>query len=136
MRRQFAARAIVITMAFGLVATACSNGGGGNNNPSGSGTKPHSGGQATFGAEQWPQCLNPLTSCAYASWLYYTVLYYIQPLAMELDIHNNFVASPLLTEAPTTQNGGIKDNPFTITYHLNPKATWADGTPITAEDFA
>jgi hypothetical protein len=30
---------------------------------------------------------------------------------MELDEKNNFVASPLLTEAPSLENGGIKEVP-------------------------
>src|SRR5439155_12019391 len=30
----------------------------------------------------------------------------------------------------------LTTNPFTVTYHLDPKATWADGTPITSAVFA
>ena len=59
----------------------------------------------------------------------------VLPYAMVLDLNGNFVASPLLTEAPTLDNGGITQNPFTITYHLNPNANWSDGTPITSSDF-
>jgi peptide/nickel transport system substrate-binding protein len=43
-------------------------------------------------------------------------------------------ASPLITEVPSLSNGGITENPFSITYHLNPKAVWADGTAITCAD--
>ena len=28
------------------------------------------------------------------------------------------------------------ENPFTVTYEINPAATWDDGTPVTAEDFS
>ncbi|MFM8973125.1 MAG: ABC transporter substrate-binding protein, partial [Actinomycetota bacterium] len=46
------------------------------------------------------------------------------------------MASPLLAEMPTVANGGISGEGanFTITYRLNPKAVWDDGTPITSED--
>jgi peptide/nickel transport system substrate-binding protein len=41
---------------------------------------------------------------------------------------------------PTTDNGGITASsgktPFSVTYHINPKAVWSDGTPITSADFA
>jgi peptide/nickel transport system substrate-binding protein len=63
------------------------------------------------------------------------VLEHVLPYAMVLDLNGNFVASPLLTEVPTLDNGGITQNPFTITYHLNPNANWADGSPITSADF-
>ena len=63
------------------------------------------------------------------------MLEHVLPYAMVLDLNGNFVASPLLTEAPTLDNGGITQNPFTITYHLNPNANWADGSPITSADF-
>jgi hypothetical protein len=38
------------------------------------------------------------------------------PRLMEVDPKGNYVASDLLVEAPTEENGGIKTNPFTITY--------------------
>jgi glutathione transport system substrate-binding protein len=36
----------------------------------------------------------------------------------------------LLTAEPT-----VTQNPFTVTYQLNPKAVWSDGKPINADDF-
>jgi peptide/nickel transport system substrate-binding protein len=55
---------------------------------------------------------------------------------MEEDLRGNFVASPLLTQTPTTANGGVRLHPFTITFHIDPRAAWTDRTPITAVDFA
>jgi len=63
------------------------------------------------------------------------VLEHVLGYAMVLDLNGNFVASPLLTEAPTLDNGGITQNPFTITYKISDKAVWADGSPITSADF-
>ncbi|MDP9241560.1 MAG: ABC transporter substrate-binding protein, partial [Actinomycetota bacterium] len=118
-------------MVLSMVAVACSNGGGSTSTTN---TQPHSGGSAVFGAEQWPQCLNPITSCAYASWYFFTVQEFIMPQLMRLSLDNKFEASPLLTEAPSIDNGGVTAKPFSVTYHLNPDAVWADGTPITSED--
>jgi peptide/nickel transport system substrate-binding protein len=87
-----------------------------------------------FAAEQWPECLNPITSCANASWLVWVGWMHVMPRLMEVDAKGNFGASDLLVEAPTEQNGGLKENPFTVTYKLRPEAVWDDGSQITSED--
>ena len=135
MRLQSLVRVIALSAVAGLVAVAC----GGAKTSSGSSASPTKGptrgGSIVLGAEQWPECVNPITSCSSATWTWYSVLEQVLPYAMVLDLNGNFVASPLLTEAPTLDNGGITQNPFTITYHLNPNANWSDGTPITSSDF-
>jgi len=96
------------------------------------------GGEAILAAEQWPECLNPLTSCANASWLAWSVHTHILPRAMELDPENNFAPSPVLVEAPSLDNGGLvvnDDGTFVLTFQISPDAVWSDGTPITSEDF-
>ena len=51
-------------------------------------------------------------------------VYIIQPnLSLALD--TNVVTSATVT----------KTNPQTVVYQINPKATWSDGTPISAQDF-
>jgi peptide/nickel transport system substrate-binding protein len=94
------------------------------------------GGRIVVAAEQWPDCLNPITSCAAVGWLWYMVIQNVEPFAMVIDQSGNYQPSLLITEAPTLPNRDIIENPFTVTYHLNPKAIWADGTPITSADFA
>ena len=87
--------------------------------------------------EQWPECLNPITSCANASWTLWSVTTHVLPRLMELDLQNNYQASPTLLEEPTTANGGLAvagDGTFTITFRLHPEAVWSDGTPITGDD--
>jgi peptide/nickel transport system substrate-binding protein len=96
----------------------------------------HRGGSAVFAAQDWPQCLNPITFCASTPWACWAVLEHVLPAAMVLDPKGDFVASPLLLEAPSIANGGLTSGPFTITYRINPKAVWADGTAITSADFA
>ena len=41
----------------------------------------------------------------------------------------------LVTELPSTENGGISDDGKTITFTLREDIVWSDGTPITSEDF-
>lgn len=92
------------------------------------------GGSVVFAAEQWPQCVNPVTSCANSSWLTWSVLTHVLPRLMELTPGGTYQASPLLAEAPTLDNGLITEDPFTVTYRLRDDAVWSDGTPITSED--
>ncbi len=124
-KRAFALAAAVL--ALGLVAAACGSqeGGGGG----------EGGGSLVLGAEQFPDCLNPVDSCANASWLGWAITQHILPKAMTITNEGTFEATSLLTEAPTLENGGIQENPFRVTFKINPDAVWSDGTPITSKDF-
>ena len=95
------------------------------------------GGEIVLAVEQWPECLNPITSCNNATWLSWSVLVHLLPRLMEFDVDHNIGASPVLVEAPTVDNGGAvlnDDGTLTITYRLNPEARWSDGTPMTSTD--
>ena len=55
---------------------------------------------------------------------------------MQLDAAGNHVASPLLTQAPSLANGGLRlGPPFTVSFHIRNDAVWDDGSPITSADF-
>jgi len=125
-------RWLTVVFAIALLAAACSSKSGGG----GTAATPQEkkGGSVVFAAEQWPECLNPITSCANASWLVWVAWEHVMPRLMQTDPKGNFLASDLLVEAPTEQNGGIKESPFTITYKLRPEAVWDDGSQITSED--
>ena len=128
-------RIVVVAAALALVAAACGSSSKKSNGGSGNSAGPT--GSVIFGAEQWPDCVNPINQCANSSWLQWLVPIHVLPRLTELDDHNNFVASPLLTEMPSTANGGVSGSgkTFTVTYHLNPDAKWEpDGTPITSAD--
>jgi peptide/nickel transport system substrate-binding protein len=133
-------RASIRAMAFvGILAVAATACGGGTTSGSGNSAtpsgRPRQGGSIVVGAEQWPECVNPITSCSSATWYWYSVAEHVMAYAMVLNLQGNFVASPLLEEPPTLDNGGITQNPFTIRFKIKPNATWADGTPITSSDF-
>lgn len=119
------ARFLVAVVVLSLTVAAC---GGGT---TGGGKK---GGNLIVAAEQFPDCLNVIDTCSNASWLHWVVTELVLPKAMTLDAQGNFVASATLVEAPTLENGGLKQNPFTITYKIKPEAVWDDGSPITSED--
>jgi peptide/nickel transport system substrate-binding protein len=51
---------------------------------------------------------------------------------VKLDDHQRLIPD-LATQVPSVANGGISADGKTITYHLR-KATWQDGTPVTAAD--
>ena len=109
----------------------------GSGTPEAAEAQERSGGEIVLAVEQWPECLNPVTSCANATWLQWSVLVHIQPGLMEYDVDNNIGPSPVLVEAPTVDNGGAvlnDDGTLTITYRLNGEARWSDGTPITSTD--
>jgi peptide/nickel transport system substrate-binding protein len=138
-RRSGLVRTAVVGVALAIGLAACgsssktSNGGNTGNSTSGPS------GSVVLGAEQWPDCINPINQCANSSWLQWLVPIHTLPRLAELDAKNNFVASPLLKEYPTPDNGGVtgSGSTFTVTYHLNPDAKWSpDGTPITSADVA
>jgi ABC-type transport system substrate-binding protein len=93
------------------------------------------GGEATIAVEHWPECLNPLLACAQPE-TYQSVLYHVLPRAMQFAPDGSLVASPLLADAPTLDNGGLTQAPFTVRFRISDRAVWDDGSPITSEDFA
>ncbi|MDH3398150.1 MAG: ABC transporter substrate-binding protein [Acidimicrobiia bacterium] len=151
MTRRITVRFVALLAVLALVAAACADDTSGETTttsttaaPSGGDTTattaPPSGGgggEAVFIAEQWPECLNPIQSCANASWLQWMSSTHIMARLMELDADGNFVASPILTEAPSVDNGGLVENAdgsFVITYNIRDDAVWSDGTPMTSAD--
>ena len=133
--RKLPLRTLGLLVALALVLAACGSSSKKSSNSTGSSSNQKKGGALVIGAEQWPDCINPITQCANSSWLQWLVPIHVLPRLMELDKNNVFVASPLLTKAPSVSNGDVKSGPpFSVTYHLNPKAVWSDGTPITSAD--
>jgi peptide/nickel transport system substrate-binding protein len=136
---------LALLAVFAMVAAACGGDEGGATGPTAetgttgatgvTGEEPV-GGSIVVAAEQWPDCINLIvSSCAALSWFQQTVVTHITSRALEIDLEGNFVAGPLVTEVPSTENGGVTEDPFTVTYNLNPDAVWADGSPITCADW-
>ena len=53
-------------------------------------------GQVVVGAEQWPECLNPITECANSSWYVWTVSFAVMPVSWDTTNGLEFVESNLL----------------------------------------
>ena len=53
-------------------------------------------GQVVVGAEQWPECLNPITECANSSWYVWTVSFAVMPGLWDTTNGQEFVESNLL----------------------------------------
>jgi len=135
-RHTFLRRFLALAAVLALVAAACKADTTTPETTEPTGTEGPVGGSLVVGAEQWPKCINlVVTSCASLSWAAQSVSYHLTPRALEIDLDGNFVVGPLVTEVPSVENGGVTEDPFTVTYHLNPDAVWDDGSPITCEDW-
>jgi len=86
---------------------------------------------ATLIFTQEPAILNPW----YSNMWFEAILQQLWSCwAWEFD-NQNEVFPRLVTEVPSTENGGVSEDGLTVTMHLRDDIVWSDGTPITAEDF-
>ena len=60
-------------------------------------------GQIVIGAEQWPECLNPITECANSSWYVWTVSFAVMPGLWDTTNGQEFVATDLLASEPVVE---------------------------------
>lgn len=58
-------------------------------------------GKIVIGAEQWPECLNPVTECANSSWMVWTSINQVMPGAFATTNDGAYVVTNLLTGEPT-----------------------------------
>ncbi len=58
-------------------------------------------GQIIIGAEQWPECLNPITECANSSWMVWTTVFPILPNVWDTTNDGLYVPTNLVTGEPT-----------------------------------
>ena len=145
-------KVLALLLGLGLFAAACgsddsgssagttASGGAGTTASGGAGTtaaadRTPTGGTITVGAEQWPECINPVTQCANSSWMQWMIMSPTMTGPWFTTNDGSYEVQPLLAEEPTLDNGGITQDPFTITFKINPDAVWDDGSPITSKDF-
>lgn len=136
---------LAVTAASALALSACagnSKGGGTKSSaPSGGSSAPvpstavptgaPKGGTLIYGSEQYPDNWNPAINAGNAvstGWAEVQILpspYIVNPRFDIIPDKNFNAEEPQITS----------QNPFTITYKINPKAVWSDGQPITSDDF-
>jgi peptide/nickel transport system substrate-binding protein len=113
---------IAITIGLAVLASAC---------PWVKAGRSDQGGTLTVAAWE-PDCADPLLQCSINPWGGAYPSMTLQTLPRVVDSSNGrYVPSVLLERAPSLDPGP----PQRVTYHINPKAVWSDGQPITSSDF-
>jgi peptide/nickel transport system substrate-binding protein len=142
-------RLFALLMSLSLIAAACGgdddddddDAAGGGEDPTettaedeGGDDEPVAGGTLVLGAEQEPECVDWIASCAGASWGIWTLGAYTMPRVHDFDQETGeLVPSALMASEPTLEDdeaGGM-----TVTYEIAEEAVWSDGEPITSSDF-
>jgi peptide/nickel transport system substrate-binding protein len=117
---------VALLAAFALLAAACAD------DPERPGVvDPEDaveGGTVVFGADQEPAIMNPMLE---EGNLFATTIITETILEPVYKVTPDFEYVPWLLDG----DAEINEDPFTVTYNIHPDAAWADGTPITAEDF-
>ncbi len=62
-------------------------------------------GQIVIGAEQWPECLNPITECANSSWYVWTTAFKVLPAVWATTAEGTYEATQLVTGEPDVALG-------------------------------
>jgi peptide/nickel transport system substrate-binding protein len=121
-----------------MVAAGCSSSksSGGGSSPGGpTGTNKlasvRQGGDITVSAEQEPDCMDWIGSCASSAWGIWAAQVETMPEAYTYDNAKGWTPSPVLTGEATL----VTSPKQVVTYHINPAAVWSDGQPITSTDF-
>jgi peptide/nickel transport system substrate-binding protein len=92
------------------------------------------GGTLVLGAEQEPDCADWISSCAGASWGYWTMNVQTMPRAFDaVKDGEDWVYAPnsMLAGEPEL----VTDPQQVVTYAISEDAVWNDGEPITSSDF-
>jgi peptide/nickel transport system substrate-binding protein len=134
-------------LGFALLAASC----GGSEDEEGGGDEPAGeedgssttvaaedvpeGGDLVIGAEQEPDCVDWISSCAGASWGYWTMNVQTMPRTYDVVADGDeWVYEPSILLDGEAELSEV-DGKQTVTYSINPDAVWSDGEPITASDF-
>ena len=64
--------------------------------------EPVGGTEILIGAEQWPDCINPVTECANSSWMVWTVSFPLYPGVWDTT-GDGYATTALVTEEPTVE---------------------------------
>ncbi len=141
MRRQRRTlRLVSLVFCIGVLAAACGSSSNKSSSSNAGGSSSSSaavpkGGTLVIGAEQEPDCLDWIASCASSSWGYWMVNVNTMPRAFNIvrndDGSYEYQASNLLAGEPKLETTPVQK----ITYTIADNAVWSDGQPITSHDF-
>jgi peptide/nickel transport system substrate-binding protein len=123
---------LVAALAFMVVGATGCTGGTTTTGTTGGTTTPVKGGTLTVGYEQEPQILNSFVT---GGDMMATKDVQSQVLLGLIRIKPDFSYEPMLAEVvPDLANGGVTENPFTVTWKIRKEAVWSDGQPVSADD--
>ncbi len=137
-------RLLALLLGLSMIAAACGDDDDGDSGASGEtdtetetatedGGEAAAGGDLVIGAEQEPDCVDWIASCAGSSWGYWMMGATTMPRAfnvVDVDGEWDYEPSILLEGEPE-----LAEDPQTITYRIAEDAVWSDGEPITSSDF-
>lgn len=135
MRRKAPKLFAVSAVAFAVLAGAC--GSSSDNTADTSTTAPVSvpkGGTLVIGAEQEPDCTDWIGTCGGSSWGYWMMNVTTLPRPYNVDKVDgkwDYVKSDLLVGEAKLETSPAQK----VTYKLNPKVVWNDGTRVSSKDF-
>ncbi len=130
--RGLLALAVVLGLAAGIAGVAGCQPTGTTGGGTTTTTGPVTGGTLTIGYEQEPQILNSFIT---GGDMMATKDVESNVLLGLIRIKPDFSYEPMLAESiPDLANGGVTENPFTVTWKLKPNAVWSDGVPVSADD--
>jgi peptide/nickel transport system substrate-binding protein len=113
-------------------------GGGASDTSEGGGGEVPQGGELVIGAEQEPDCVAWIKSCAGSSWGYWMMGVTTMPRSYDTvkegDGWGVEYNKDLLTAEPEIDTTDPAKP--VVTYQINPDAVWSDNTPITCDDYA
>ena len=117
-------------LALSMLAAAC---GSSSKSKSSTGTTEavKEGGDLVFAAEQEPATMDWISSDAGAAWGVYTTEALTMPRAFDFTSDSEYKPGAMLAGEPKLETSPTQK----VTYKINPKAVWDDGTPITSTDF-
>lgn len=125
-------RLVCVAVVLATIAAACSSGDPGRvGGPEpGAEQQQKQGGTLVLGAGGEPACADWYLPCGNNIWGIRTMALQTLPTPMEF-VDGQYRPSSLLAGEPTVDVGP----PQRVTYRINPRAVWSDGTPITSADF-
>ena len=135
-------RVLALLLGLSMIAAACGDDDDSATTPDGESTETTEagdegevaeGGDLVIGAEQEPDCVDWIASCAGSSWGFWMMGATTMPRAFEVVSEGDdwvYQPSILLEGEPE-----LEEDPQTVTYRISEDAVWNDGTPITSTDF-
>ena len=126
---------LALIMGLSLVATACgSDDDGGDEGDDAAESEVPEGGTLVLGAEQEPECADWISSCAGASWGFWTMNVNTMPRSFDIvegDEGWEYAPNSMLEGEPELET----DPDMVVTYDISDDAVWSDGEPITCADY-